>query len=471
MATRKVASKKAVRKKSTKAVADTSLQYLLFNASDRRSDHWNELNIIGGKLNSAGVSKQVTGELRAKADALLTQMATLEGYWAFPGKTLFGAAVDALRDADYGHFQHVVARISKALKNEAYRRSSDAWDLNSDTEDDTLAIPDYHNQHGSNRPYFEVLAVLANTNEDHLERLRQEIRSLRRPEDPFHYEFVFVSNFEDAMIATIVNFNLQAVVIYDGFPFASDLEFPELDEYIRRQMPVADGMSIEDYATALAHRIYKVRPELDAYLMTDRSVEDLAGQDPAPNVRRVFYGAEEMMELHLSFLAGVGERYDAPFFENLKKYASRPVGTWHALPVARGKSIYKSHWIQDMGQFYGANLFLAESSATSGGLDSLLEPTGNIKKAHEKAARCFGADHTYFVTNGTSTANKIVVQGVCKPGDIVLIDRNCHKSHHYGLVLSGAQPLYMDAFPLVPYSMYGAVPLQSIKQTLLQLKA
>jgi arginine decarboxylase len=476
MATRKVVSKKAVskkavRKKTARPVAATGLQYLLFNASDRRSDHWNELNLIGSKLNSPGASKSAVKELHAKADALLTQMALLEGYWAFPGKTMFGAAVDALHEADYGHFQHVVARISKALRIEAYRRSSDAWDLNSDTEDDTLSIPDYHNQHASHRPYFEVLAVVANTSEDHLERLRQEIRSLRRLEDPFQYEFVFVSNFQDAMIATIVNFNIQAVVIYDGFPYASDHDFPELDEFLRRQMPVTDSMANEDYASELAHRIYKVRPELDAYLMTDRSVVELASKDPAPNVRRVFYGAEEMMELHLGFLAGVGERYDAPFFENLKNYARRPVGTWHALPVARGKSIYKSHWIQDMGQFYGANLFLAESSATSGGLDSLLEPTGNIKKAHEKAARCFGADHTYFVTNGTSTANKIVVQGVCKPGDIVLIDRNCHKSHHYGLVLSGAQPLYMDAFPLVPYSMYGAVPLESIKQTLLQLKA
>ena len=94
-----------------------------------------------------------------------------------------------------------------------------------------------------------------------------------------------------------------------------------------------------------------------------------------------------------------------------------------------------------------------------------------MELSNEKAARCFGADHTYFVTNGTSTANKIVVQGVCKPGDIVLIDRNCHKSHHYGLVLSGAQPLYMDAFPLVPYSMYGAVPLSEIKERLLEMKA
>ena len=70
MAIRKVVSKKAVRKKTAKPVADTSLQYLLFNASDRRSDHWNELNLIGGKLNSAGASKQATGELRTKADAI-----------------------------------------------------------------------------------------------------------------------------------------------------------------------------------------------------------------------------------------------------------------------------------------------------------------------------------------------------------------------------------------------------------------
>ena len=54
-----------------------------------------------------------------------------------------------------------------------------------------------------------------------------------------------------------------------------------------------------------------------------------------------------------------------------------------------------------MGEFYGINLFLAESSATTGGLDSLLEPTGNIKKAQEMAARAFGADHVFFVTNGT----------------------------------------------------------------------
>jgi arginine decarboxylase len=101
-----------------------------------------------------------------------------------------------------------------------------------------------------------------------------------------------------------------------------------------------------------------------------------------------------------------------------------------------------------MGHFYGTNLFLAESSATTGGLDSLLEPTGNIKKAQDLAARAFGAKRVYFATNGTSTSNKIVVQAICRPGDIVIVDRNCHKSHHYGFVLSGAQPYYVEAYPL-----------------------
>ena len=105
------------------------------------------------------------------------------------------------------------------------------------------------------------------------------------------------------------------------------------------------------------------------------------------------------------------------------------------------------------------------------GLDSLLEPTGNIKVAHEKAARAFGCQQLFFGTNGTSTSNKIAVQAIVRPGDIVLVDRNCHKSHHYGLVLCGGQPFYVEAYPLTEYSMYGAVPLRTIKKALLDLKA
>jgi arginine decarboxylase len=64
------------------------------------------------------------------------------------------------------------------------------------------------------------------------------------------------------------------------------------------------------------------------------------------------------------------------------------------------------------------------------------------------AATVFGARHTFFVTNGTSTANKIVHQALLQPGDVVLIDRNCHKSHHYAMVLCGAQPVYLQTDPV-----------------------
>jgi arginine decarboxylase len=86
------------------------------------------------------------------------------------------------------------------------------------------------------------------------------------------------------------------------------------------------------------------------------------------------------------------------------------------------------------------------------------------------AAEAYGSRHTFFVTNGTSTANKIVTQSLVAPGDIVLLDRNCHQSHHYGMMLAGAQVIYLEAYPLPNYSMYGAVPLHEIKSKLLSLK-
>ena len=227
--------------------------------------------------------------------------------------------------------------------------------------------------------------------------------------------------------------------------------------------------SPDERAQILARALARVRPELDLYLMTEISVEDLAGR-LSHHFRRVFHAREGSLELHLSLLGGVAERYRAPFFSALRSYSHRPTGVFHALPISHGKSILKSHWIRDMIDFYGLEIFLAETSATSGGLDSLLEPTGPLREAQQLAARTFGSRQTFFVTNGTSTANKIVVQALVQPGDIVLVDRNCHQSHHYGLMLAGAMVTYLDAYRLNPYSMYGGVPLREIKARLLALR-
>ena len=238
-----------------------------------------------------------------------------------------------------------------------------------------------------------------------------EWRKLRRPLDSFVYEPVFVGSFEDAFCAAMINPDIAAVIINEGFAQKSRHDAPVL----RSLTASIEPLGAADSALRLAHTLKRVRPELDLYLMSNRNVEQLAGNPEADVLRRIFYSVEELLELHLAILEGVQDRFETPFFDNLKKYAQRPIGTFHALPIARGKSVFKSDWIRDMGEFYGMNLFLAESSATTGGLDSLLEPTGNIKKAQEKAARAFGADHVFFVTNGTSTSNKMAVQALVGP--------------------------------------------------------
>ncbi len=118
--------------------------------------------------------------------------------------------------------------------------------------------------------------------------------------------------------------------------------------------------------------------------------------------RRIFYRTEDLQEMHLTVLRGIRERYETPFFTALKEYSKKPMGVFHAMPISRGNSVFKSRWIHDFGEFYGRNLFLAETSATTGGLDSLLQPTGPLKKAQQNAARAFGSQQTFFATNGTS---------------------------------------------------------------------
>ena len=227
------------------------------------------------------------------------------------------------------------------------------------------------------------------------------------------YEPVLVGSFEDAILATIMNGKIEAVVIYDGIPVPSQHDVPLLRDFLATYHQLdTSSLAPREVGVTLARAIKRIRPELDIYLLTDRQVEKLAGDPAASMIRRVFYEVEELTEVHLNILEGVADRLSTPHFDNLKKYAARPIGTFHALPIARGKSIMKSNWIRDMGEFYGQNLFLAETSATTGGLDSMLEPTGNIKVAQEKFARAVGADHVFFVTNGTSTSNKMVYQAV-----------------------------------------------------------
>lgn len=449
----------------------------VLTAAAKRRDDWQRLLALAQSCRSAAEAGDAATQtkLTQEADCLLTSLERLEGFWAFPGVPVLHRLREKLASGDRTGFAETARRVARALLGGTYRRDDAVWSEQAEEDGDNKSrAPSYARDAGGaggERLYFEVLVVGSGNLADQ-ERVRKEMRELRRPGDPFLYELVFAPSYEDAALTVVLNADVQAVVIYDGFPFKSKLDFKQLADFLGRYTSVdTQSLAPSSFGPSLAAQVHRTRPELDVYLLTDQSPERLASSEDALEIQRVFYDVEELMELHLAILQGVQDRYETPYFDNLKKYARRPIGTFHALPVARGKSVFNSHWARDMGDFYGMNLFMAESSATSGGLDSLLEPTGNIKRAQDKAAHAFNADRAYFVTNGTSTANKIVSQAVIRPGDICLADRNCHKSHHYGFVLAGAEVIYVEAFALKQYSMYGAVPLSTITRALLDLKS
>jgi arginine decarboxylase len=444
-----------------------------FTVAEARHDRWRNLLNAARRWESASKQQNATVESsRSSVAAIFAELGQWEDFFAYPGPLLLKSLGERIEQDDPGSATRMVQAISAALLTRSYRTNPSTWE-GGESLPGVISekLPLSSNGDAPHIPYFEVL-IATGLHPSAWQGFSGELRKLRRSQDKFIYETVFASSFEDAVLGTILNGSLEAVIIAEGLPFASVHNSPVLREFLSAHLAAA-GVDVDspDLSLALAHALKLVRPELDIYLLSDREVEKVAGSPEAECLRRIFYQVEEPLELHLSILDGIADRYSTPYFDNLQKYAQRPVGTFHALPVARGKSIFKSNWISDMGRFYGINLFLAESSATTGGLDSLLEPTGNIKLAQQLAARAFGADHVFFVTNGTSTSNKMVEQALLAPGDIMLVDRNCHKSHHYGAVLAGALPLYLEAYPLSQYSMYGAVPLRTIKKALLDLKA
>ncbi|KZY26591.1 MULTISPECIES: aminotransferase class I/II-fold pyridoxal phosphate-dependent enzyme [unclassified Sulfitobacter] len=441
------------------------------SAIQLRSDRWSAMRGATAALARQPRAKEAE-KLVADVRKLFESLAVIEPYWAFPGMSAFDYMRRQFEHKSYEDLAFAVGRVTRALTTGAYRRRTIPLERDSldqeEHDDESMQPPEAR---ALAKPYFEVL-IVDDVSEQQERWLRSNVQRMRRSEDPFIYEAVVVPSVEDALIAVLFNHNIQAIVVRPGLTLKSDMVEEILTRYLARAggREEIDALLPENYGPELCRMIAKVRPELDAYLVTERSVEDIAGLDLGI-CRRVFYNQEDFMELHLNILRGVQSRNKSPFFTALVEYSKQPTGVFHAMPISRGKSITRSHWIQDMGAFYGPNIFLAETSATSGGLDSLLEPHGPIKEAQELASRAFGSKQTFFATNGTSTCNKIVVQALVRPGDIVLVDRDCHKSHHYGMVLAGAQVCYLDSYPLNKYSMYGAVPLREIKHQLLALKA
>ncbi|WP_026686336.1 arginine/lysine/ornithine decarboxylase [Azovibrio restrictus] len=146
-----------------------------------------------------------------------------------------------------------------------------------------------------------------------------------------------------------------------------------------------------------------------------------------------------------------------PFFRALTHYAADGSYSWHCPGHSGGVAFLKSPVGQMFHQFFGENMLRADVCNAVEELGQLLDHTGPVAASERNAARIFNCDHLYFVTNGTSTSNKIVWHSTVAPGDIVVVDRNCHKSILHAIMMTGAIPVF-----LMPtrnnYGIIGPIP-------------
>ena len=158
-----------------------------------------------------------------------------------------------------------------------------------------------------------------------------------------------------------------------------------------------------------------------------------------------------------------------PFFKALLNYAQNGSYSWHCPGHSGGVAFLKSPVGQMFHQFFGENMLRADVCNAVDELGQLLDHTGPVAASERNAARIFNADHLFFVTNGTSTSNKIVWHSTVGPDDIVVVDRNCHKSNLHAIMMTGAVPVFLTP-TRNHYGIIGPIPESEFSMENIQKK-
>ena len=157
-----------------------------------------------------------------------------------------------------------------------------------------------------------------------------------------------------------------------------------------------------------------------------------------------------------------------PFFGALKSYVESGNSTF-ACPGHQGGQFFRKHPAgRQFFDFFGETLFRADRCNADLAMGDLLIHEGPPLAAQKRAAEIYNADKTYFVLNGTSASNKVVISALLTPGDLVLFDRNNHKSVHQGaLFQAGATPVYLET-ARNPYGFIGGIDAHCFDESYLR---
>ncbi len=228
-------------------------------------------------------------------------------------------------------------------------------------------------------------------------------------------------------------------------------------------------------AKQLIHEIRQRNEDIPIFLMAEPTGEAPSALtvDTIREVNEYVYIMDDTPEFIAGRIIAAANRYKEsllpPFFGALVKFSKDFEYSWHTPGHAGGTAFRKSPAGRLFYKFFGEQLFRSDLSISVGELGSLLDHSGPLGEAERYAAKVFGADMTYFVTNGTSTANKIVFFGRVTKDDIVLVDRNCHKSAEHALTMTHSVAVFM-----IPtrnrYGIIGPIPPEEMTPTAIKSK-
>ena len=290
---------------------------------------------------------------------------------------------------------------------------------------------------------LDLLLIDANSNslEDLFAKLDKTIPSLER--DDIVINIIKTEGTDAALEQVTDNGDIQAVVIH---------------------WQSADQPAIGE-SRSLIESIKKIRLELPIYILgDDRRGFKIINES---ELIESFFYIDDVMSDPESILGYIVNDFDdrcqTPFWTAYKRYVLESNDSWHTPGHSGGSSFRNSAYIKDFYNFYGRNVFAGDLSVSVDFLGSLSDSSHYIGKAQQAAAFTFESKRTYFVTNGSSTSNKIVLQTLLRNGDQVIVDRNCHKSVHYGVMQAQAMPIYLSSILNTRLGIFAPPSLANIK--------
>ncbi|QPR28945.1 lysine decarboxylase CadA [Edwardsiella hoshinae] len=229
----------------------------------------------------------------------------------------------------------------------------------------------------------------------------------------------------------------------------------------------------DKYNLALCEEISALNKMLPIYAFANTySTLDVSMSDLRLNVRFFEYTLGSAQDIALKIRQSTDQYIDAimpPLTKALFKYVHEEKYTFCTPGHMGGTAFEKSPVGTLFYDFYGENTLRSDISISVAELGSLLDHSGPHREAEEYIARTFNADRSYIVTNGTSTANKIVGMYSSPAGASILIDRNCHKSLTHLMMMSNVVPLYLRPTRNA-YGILGGIPRQEFSREAIEEK-